>query len=331
MLRCQRDRDEISGKCRELHNHRFYCGTSNRAVVELGGAATVTRSRTPPSGDRSSATPRHMRRRVRGRSPGRGPIQAPLHRRARRAQHLLPHRGIQSRAVVVDVDDDARRLRRQHARATSPTCRHCRAGCRASPRGPRAARGPRRPADTSTSNVSAALGVEPLHRAHQRSARVGDVRARVRRHRRRGRARLREMRLDLPPHPVDLLADRRRPDRAVRRRRRVRCPARAPRAASSGRARDRRPSPRRGHAPLALVEQRVQVVDQRLDLLGILAVEPRAAAVAHGREPLTQDVETATGRGESQSTPTATKMRAGERRQACSGSSHAISASARLR
>ena len=130
--------------------------------------------------------------------------------------------------------------------ATSPTCRRCRAGCRASRRDPRAGSGRRWPAGTSTSMASAAIRVQAEQRARQPVGRVGDGGVRAGRRPRRRGARVREVVLDLPAHPVDLLRDRGRELRSVPPPRRARPRAPAPRAASSGRARDRRPWRARG-------------------------------------------------------------------------------------
>ena len=128
------------------------------------------------------------------------------------------------------------------------------------------ARGRRAPAATSTSIVEAALGVEPQQRARagrrptpRPTQRAPSARAR------RGRARVREVVVDLPAHPLDLLRDRRRELAPGPRPRRARPPARGRRAASSGRARGRRPWPARAlDRRSRSVEQRVQVVDERL-------------------------------------------------------------------
>ena len=67
--------------------------------------------------------------------------------------------------------------------------------------------------------------------------------------------------VDLPPHAIDLLADRRRRARAGRRPRRARPPAAGSRAASSGRAPGRRPRP--GPAPPTLRADRAARSDRR--------------------------------------------------------------------
>ena len=233
--------------------------------------------------------------------------RAPLRRRARRAA-APPRASTARRPGPVVVHGDRRRPRRpdgrqrDDARATAPTCRRCRAGCRASRRDLRAGSGPRAPGETSTSIVSPRSA---CRRSSVRASAVGRRRrpssARRRVAPRRGGARVREVVVDLPPHPLDLLARSPPRARAGPRRRRARPRARAPPAASSARARDRRPwRARRLTALLAVLEQRVEIVDERLHLARVAPFErgvacPRArrraarAARSSGARPRAHD------------------------------------------
>ena len=190
--------------------------------------------------------------------------------RTPRCSTALPHRRLEARSVVVDGDDDARPcavdgVDRDARRA--PTCRRCRAGCRASRRGPRAGRGRRASGgDVDVDRrgrarraAGAACAPAPSAESRDRAARAG------RRAGGRG-ARVRQVVVDLPPHPLDLLADRRG---------QLACPAASARSASCAEHRQRRLQAVREIAGLGerartaasrCVEQRVQIVDERLHL-----------------------------------------------------------------
>ena len=89
--------------------------------------------------------------------PGRGLVGAHA-----ALQHIAAQRRRHARAVVVDDDVHVTGagLRRHAAPSSGPTCRRCRAGCRASRRGPRAARARRSPSRDGGPNRQTALGVE---------------------------------------------------------------------------------------------------------------------------------------------------------------------------
>ncbi len=140
-------------------------------------------------------------------------------------------------------------------------------------------------------NREPALGVQALERAHQPFGRSRDRAADGGVGARAGGARLGQVVLDLAPHPLDLLFDRRRelglprlprPLGLLREdgERRLEAVREIPRL----RARSR-------HALLALGEQRVQVLDERLDLRRILAFDPGLPAVAQCRHPRAQPRE----------------------------------------
>ena len=140
-------------------------------------------------------------------------------------------------------------------------------------------------------NREPALGVQALERAHEPFGRGRDRAADGGVGACSGGACLRQVVLDLPPHPLDLLLDRRRelglprlprPLGLLRedRERRLEAVREIPRL----RARSR-------HALLALGEQRVQVLDERLDLRRILAFDPRRPAVAQCRHARAQPSE----------------------------------------
>ena len=116
-------------------------------------------------------------------------------------------------------------------------------------------------------------------------------------------ARLREVRVDLPAHPLDLLANRRRqfvlpgglrPVDLLREDGERRLQAVRQVAGLGQRARD---------AALALVEQRVEVLDERRDLARIVALEPRASARRGRRRVVRAACGTETGRGGSPTVP----------------------------
>ncbi len=111
-------------------------------------------------------------------------------------------------------------------------------------------------------DADTSFGMQPLKRAGKSFGRCGDRRARRRRRGGGGRSRVRQVKVDLPPHALDLLIDlrgklpmscRARLLRLVRQHCQWRLQAMREVAGLCDGARD---------APLALVEQRVEVVDQ---------------------------------------------------------------------
>ena len=189
--------------------------------------------------------------------------------RTPRCSTVAAQRRRHARAVVVDRDvhDAVVGCGRRHvARSTGPTCRRCRAGCRASRRGPRAARARRRRRRRPTRDARArdrrgvrrACAPAPPRPARPRARRAG-------RGARRRRPRVRQVVVDLPAHPVHLLAQQLRPAAAA-----------PPRPLGLvGDHRQRRlqavgqvagPRQRPAHRLFAVVEQRVEVVDERLHL-----------------------------------------------------------------
>ena len=130
-----------------------------------------------------------------------------------------------------------------------------------------------------------AVGVQPAHGSNQPLGRFQDDRSRARRGARRGRARMREVVIDLPAHPIDLLANRGSElalagsGRAfgVHRQQRQRCLETVCKVAGR---RDRAL-----HGPLALIDQRVQIVDEWLHLRHIAAFQPCLAATVHVGQP----------------------------------------------
>ena len=120
---------------------------------------------------------------------------------------------------------------------------------------------------------------------------------RARRGARRGGARLREVIVDLPPHPLDLLRERVGE---------LRLPGGAARSAScastaSGVFRPCARSPAlasaRWTACVAMLEQRVEIVDERLHLRRIASLDPALAPRVHAASRVAQLRERTTGRG----------------------------------
>ncbi len=195
--------------------------------------------------------------------------------------------GPSSSTVMTTVG--AVRARRRWRSATEPTCRRCRAGCRASRRDLRARCGPCAPgrprprwssprSACSRSSVRASPSAEAEHRA-----------VRARRRARRRRARVREVIVHLPPHALDLLMHR--PPRARA------CPACVGDLRFVRKHRERRLQRVREIAGLgdrapdgliAMLEQRVEIVDERLHLARIAPLDAAIAPLVHRGEALAQ-------------------------------------------
>ena len=134
-----------------------------------------------------------------------------------------------------------------------------------------------------------AARVQPQQRAGEPLGRRPEHRtARARRRAGRGGARVREVIVHLPPHPLDLLPHDGRQlalPRLVGDLRLVRehGERRLQRVRQIAGLRDRAP-----HGLIAMLEQRVEIVDERLHFAGIAPFDAAIPSLAHGGEPLPQ-------------------------------------------
>ena len=166
---------------------------------------------------------------------------------------------------------------------SAPTCRRCRAGCRASRRGPRAARGRRRRRRRRRGGRQPPFGVQVLERACQGHRRRGDVGRCAGGGPRRGGAGMRQVIVDLPAHALDLLAQHVGTGRvggaalglAGNHRQRRLQPVGEVAGAAVGAA----------HGVGPVIEQGVQVVDERLHFSGKSAADAGVVAGVDPREP----------------------------------------------